>query len=69
MANPFDYRSKHVVVTGGATGVGDALLRLLDELGAPEVTVLDIAKPTGPHKTFIPARSVAESTSCSTTQA
>jgi NAD(P)-dependent dehydrogenase (short-subunit alcohol dehydrogenase family) len=53
MANPFSYAGKHVVVTGAATGVGAALLDLLVELGAPEVTVLDIKAPTGPHQTFI----------------
>jgi NAD(P)-dependent dehydrogenase (short-subunit alcohol dehydrogenase family) len=54
MENPFDYGSKRVVVTGGATGVGDALVHLLAELGEPEVTVLDLVRPTGPHATFIP---------------
>jgi NAD(P)-dependent dehydrogenase (short-subunit alcohol dehydrogenase family) len=53
MDNPFDYRTKRVVVTGGATGVGDALLHLLAELGGPTVTVLDITAPTGPHEAFI----------------
>ena len=40
-------------MTGGATGVGAALLKLLAELGAPEVTVLDVKEPSGPHKTFL----------------
>ena len=48
-----DYSGKHVVVTGGATGVGAGLLQVLAELGAPQVTVLDIKKPEGPHSTFI----------------
>jgi NAD(P)-dependent dehydrogenase (short-subunit alcohol dehydrogenase family) len=49
----FDFTSKRVVVTGGATGVGAALLDLLAEIGAPEVTVLDLKDPTGPHTTFV----------------
>ena len=53
MSNPFSYAGKSVVVTGGATGVGAALLDLLDEIGAPEVTVLDIKAPSGPHARFI----------------
>ncbi|MCB2047028.1 MAG: SDR family oxidoreductase [Novosphingobium sp.] len=48
-----DYSGKHVVVTGGATGVGAGLLEVLAELGAPEVTVLDLREPTGTHTTFI----------------
>jgi NAD(P)-dependent dehydrogenase (short-subunit alcohol dehydrogenase family) len=53
MPDPFGYASKRVVVTGGATGVGAALLELLAEIGAPSVTVLDIKQPTGPHDEFI----------------
>jgi NAD(P)-dependent dehydrogenase (short-subunit alcohol dehydrogenase family) len=53
MTNPFSYAGKRVVVTGGATGVGAALLDLLDELGAPAVTVLDIKAPSGPHGRFL----------------
>jgi NAD(P)-dependent dehydrogenase (short-subunit alcohol dehydrogenase family) len=49
-----DYTGKRIVITGGATGVGAALLDLLAELHASDVTVLDITQPTGPHKTFIP---------------
>src|SRR5436190_10262701 len=48
-----DYTGRRVVVTGGATGVGAALLDLLSELGASDVTVLDIKEPTGPHKAFL----------------
>ena len=48
-----DYTGKRTLVTGGATGVGAALLDLLAELGASDVTVLDIKEPTGPHATFI----------------
>ena len=55
MSNPFSYEGKRVVVTGAATGVGAALLDLLAELGAPEVTVVDIKEPTGPHAAFVEA--------------
>jgi len=53
VSNPFSYAGKRVVVTGAATGVGAALLDLLAEIGAPEVTVLDIKPPKGPHAAFI----------------
>jgi NAD(P)-dependent dehydrogenase (short-subunit alcohol dehydrogenase family) len=49
----FDFSGKRVIVTGGATGVGAALLDILAEAGAPDVTVLDLKAPTGPHKTFL----------------
>jgi NAD(P)-dependent dehydrogenase (short-subunit alcohol dehydrogenase family) len=48
-----DYTGKRVVATGGATGVGAALLDLLSELGASDVTVLDVKQPSGPHSKFI----------------
>ena len=53
MSNPFSYENKRVVVTGGATGVGAALLDVLAELGTAHVTVLDIKEPSGPHQTFL----------------
>jgi NAD(P)-dependent dehydrogenase (short-subunit alcohol dehydrogenase family) len=53
MSDPFRYAGRHVVVTGGATGVGAALLELLAELGGPQVTVLDIKAPPGPHTRFV----------------
>ena len=53
MANPFSYAGQRVVVTGGATVVGAALLDLLAEIGAPDVTVLELKKPSGPHATFL----------------
>ena len=53
MSNPFSYAGKRVVVTGAATGVGAALLELLDEIGKPDVTVLDLKAPTGPHARYI----------------
>jgi NAD(P)-dependent dehydrogenase (short-subunit alcohol dehydrogenase family) len=53
VSNPFSYDGKRVVVTGGATGVGAALLELLAELDAPAVTVLDVKAPVGPHERYI----------------
>ncbi len=53
MANPFSYENKRVVVTGAATGVGAALLDVLVEQGAADVTVLDVKAPSGPHTTFL----------------
>ncbi|GMU78058.1 MAG: 3-oxoacyl-ACP reductase [Acidimicrobiia bacterium] len=53
--NPFSYAGKRVVVTGAATGVGAALLDLLAEIGAPEVTVIDRKAPSGPHARFLEA--------------
>jgi NAD(P)-dependent dehydrogenase (short-subunit alcohol dehydrogenase family) len=47
MSNPFSYAGKHVVVTGGASGVGAALVSLLTELGAAGVTVIDVKAPRG----------------------
>ncbi len=52
MSNPYSYEGKRVVVTGAATGVGAALIELLAELGAANVTVLDVKKPTGPHDDY-----------------
>jgi NAD(P)-dependent dehydrogenase (short-subunit alcohol dehydrogenase family) len=53
LPDPYRYEGKRVVVTGGATGVGAALLGVLDELGASHVTVLDLKPPSGPHQQFI----------------
>ena len=50
---PFSYTDKRVVVTGGATGVGAALLDVLAELDAGHVTVLDLKPPMGPHHVFL----------------
>ena len=48
-----NFSGKRVVVTGAATGVGAAVLDVLAELGAPDVTVLDVKEPTGPHTPFL----------------
>jgi NAD(P)-dependent dehydrogenase (short-subunit alcohol dehydrogenase family) len=57
--HPFSYAGRRVVVTGGARGVGAALLDVLAELGAAHVTVLDVNPPSGPHDAFI-ATNLAE---------
>jgi NAD(P)-dependent dehydrogenase (short-subunit alcohol dehydrogenase family) len=38
------YDDMHAVVSGGASGMGEATVRLLTELGA-EITILDVAEP------------------------
>jgi NAD(P)-dependent dehydrogenase (short-subunit alcohol dehydrogenase family) len=53
MTNAFRYRGKRVVVTGAATGVGAALIDVLAEQGADDVTVLDVKPPTGPHARYV----------------
>jgi NAD(P)-dependent dehydrogenase (short-subunit alcohol dehydrogenase family) len=46
---PDDFSERRVIVTGGATGVGAALLDLLAERGAVDVTVVDVKAPSGPY--------------------
>lgn len=46
------YQGKNVVVTGAASGIGQAAARILSELGA-EVYALDIGEVTIPVKQFI----------------
>jgi NAD(P)-dependent dehydrogenase (short-subunit alcohol dehydrogenase family) len=53
VTSPFSYEGKRVVVTGAATGVGAALIELLAELGATDVTVLDVKAPSGPHSRYL----------------
>jgi NAD(P)-dependent dehydrogenase (short-subunit alcohol dehydrogenase family) len=45
------YRDKTVVVTGGASGMGEATARLLGELGA-RVHIVDIQTPKAPHEHY-----------------
>ncbi|MFT3928812.1 MAG: SDR family oxidoreductase [Spongiibacteraceae bacterium] len=45
------YRGKTVVVTGGASGMGEATARILGELGA-QVHIVDLNKPQIPHAQF-----------------
>jgi NAD(P)-dependent dehydrogenase (short-subunit alcohol dehydrogenase family) len=49
MTHPFSYEGKRVIVTGGASGVGAALLDVLAELDVAHVTVVDVREPAGPH--------------------
>lgn len=51
--DPFEYRDRHVVVTGAARGVGAALLEVLAGLDVGHVSVLDVESPTGPHGLFL----------------
>ena len=52
-ASRFGYRDRHAVVTGGARGVGAALLDTLASLDVARVTVLDRDEPDGPHDAFV----------------
>jgi len=45
------YRGTTVVVTGGASGMGDATARILGDLGA-RVHVVDVDAPSAPHTAF-----------------
>ena len=45
------YRGKTVVVTGGASGMGEATARVLGELGA-KVHIVDIQQAKVPHESF-----------------
>src|SRR5215469_3259569 len=54
MASDLDglgYRGKTVVVTGGASGMGEAAARILGDLGA-HVHIIDIQEPKVPHAGF-----------------
>jgi NAD(P)-dependent dehydrogenase (short-subunit alcohol dehydrogenase family) len=53
MTTHWTYQGRRAVVTGGAIGVGAALLDVLAELGAAHVTVLDRHAPTGPHHAYV----------------
>ncbi|MGW1995554.1 coniferyl-alcohol dehydrogenase [Embleya sp. NPDC001921] len=53
MTNPFGFEGKRVVVTGGFSGVGAALVEVLAEQGAEHITVLDLKEPTGSAHEFI----------------
>ncbi len=60
MSAEFDYSGKRVVVTGGATGIGAALVALLGELGAASITVIDLKAPTATVDAFVEANLSAE---------
>jgi NAD(P)-dependent dehydrogenase (short-subunit alcohol dehydrogenase family) len=55
MPHPFGFQDRRVVVTGGARGVGAALLDVLAELDVAHVSVLDREEPDGPHDLFLAA--------------
>ena len=61
MSAEFDYTGKRVVITGGATGIGAALVELLKELGAPSVTVIDRQQPSADIDAFVLADLSVES--------
>ena len=45
------YKDKTIVVTGGASGMGEQVARILGELGA-QVHIVDIQQPKVPHASF-----------------
>ena len=47
------YAGRKVVVTGAATGIGAALVGLLRELSADDITVIDVKAPSVPVERFI----------------
>src|SRR4029077_3738291 len=53
MTTHWTYQGRRAVVTGGASGVGAALLDVLAELDAEHVLVLDRNAPTGPHHAYV----------------
>ena len=55
MSNQFDYSGQRVVVTGGATGIGAALVELLKTMGSPSITVIDLKQPTADVDAFVEA--------------
>jgi NAD(P)-dependent dehydrogenase (short-subunit alcohol dehydrogenase family) len=55
MSSEFDYSGRRVVITGGATGIGAALVELLKTLGAPSITVIDLKAPSADVDAFIEA--------------
>ena len=52
MKDRFDYSGRRVVITGAASGMGDATTRLLSELGA-EIWALDMNDVSAPAKAFV----------------
>lgn len=47
------YAGKKVVLTGGYSGIGAALIEVLRELGADNITVLDLKEPTAKVEQFM----------------
>ena len=54
-SNLFSYEGKKVVLTGGASGVGEAAVELLAEAGCRDLVVLDRNEPTGPATEYVAA--------------
>ena len=61
MSAEFDYSGKRVVITGGATGIGAALVDLLKELGTASITVIDRQVPGADVDAFVQADLSVES--------
>ena len=53
MTSDWSYAGRRVVITGAASGIGAALTEVLRELGADDITVLDIVPPAQPVERFI----------------
>ncbi|MEM7078457.1 MAG: coniferyl-alcohol dehydrogenase [Pseudomonadota bacterium] len=53
MPSHLNYTGKRVVVTGAFSGIGAALVELLQQADAAEIIVLDIKQPTQPVDEFI----------------
>ena len=53
MTDLFSYTGKHVVLTGGSSGVGAAAVEVLGEQGCEDITVLDITEPSAEHVRYI----------------
>ncbi len=49
--NGLGFAGRRVLVTGAASGMGEATARILGELGA-EVHALDVRRPAVPHAAF-----------------
>jgi len=61
MSTEFDYSGKQVVITGGATGIGAALVDLVKELGVASITVVDRKAPAVDVDHFVEADLSVES--------
>ncbi len=61
MSSEFDYSAKRVVVTGGTTGIGAALVDLLKQLGSPHITVVDLKQPEADVDAYVAANLSDES--------
>ena len=48
MSGIFSYKNKRIIITGAFSGIGKELVRILSDLGATDITALDIKEPKGP---------------------